>query len=233
MKVHPSFPHIFATGGDERELCIWDITKRNQEDNSIEPIWKAKNVPHDYLDMRVPVWVSCIVWLSSDNHHDIAIGTGYHQIRVYNTAKQKRPQLDFTCGTHPVKTLIKTRNNEFVFSDTLGNVSAIDASTGQLVGRYRGIAGAVTDLYSCTLSPYLVTVSMDRKLRVFEEKGQRRLVKQVYLKQHLSTLLVAEEEETVPDPDDDVWDRLEEQVIPDEGAELEAAPKKRKQSSNK
>ena len=61
----------------------------------------------------------------------------------------------------------------------MGNISAIDASNGQLLGRYRGIAGAVSDIYSCENFPFIVTVSMDRKLRVFEEKGQRRLVKEV------------------------------------------------------
>jgi len=26
MRVHPTLPHVFATGGKERDLCIWDIT---------------------------------------------------------------------------------------------------------------------------------------------------------------------------------------------------------------
>jgi hypothetical protein len=50
-----------------------------------------------------------------------------------------------------------------------------------MTGRFKGIAGAVVDLYACKHNPYLVTVSLDRRLRVFEEMGQRRLVKDVRL----------------------------------------------------
>ena len=71
--------------------------------------------------------------------------------------------------------------SELVFSDTIGNISAINASSGLLTGRFRGIAGAVVDLYACQNHPYLITVSLDRRLRVFEESGQRRLVKDVSL----------------------------------------------------
>lgn len=202
--IHPQFPHIFATGGDERDLCVWDTTTYCQESKSIEPIWKAKNVPNDSLDMRVRVNVTCITWTNKDNYSDIAIGTAYSQVRVYNTKKQKRPILDFNkCGSHPLKSLVLTRNNEFVFSDTIGNVSAIDASSGQISGRFKGIAGMVVDLYACKHNPYLVTVSLDRRLRVFEEKGQRRIVKDIYLKQQLVNVIVDESKDPGEESEED------------------------------
>ncbi len=99
-------------------MCIWDISQANQTDNTpdmgtdkLMPIWKARNVPNDSLDMRVRVHVTAIVWMNKENHTDVAIATAYSQIRVYNTKKQKRPILDFQkCGTHPIKTLVHTRN---------------------------------------------------------------------------------------------------------------------------
>ena len=70
-------------------------------------------------------------------------------------------------------------SSEFVYSDTMGNVTAINAATGIQTGRFKGIAGAVIDLYACEKYPYLVTVSLDRRCKVFEELGQRRIIKDV------------------------------------------------------
>lgn len=44
FKVNPADPHLFATGGDERDLCIWDMTKLDPETEKQEPVWMAKNV---------------------------------------------------------------------------------------------------------------------------------------------------------------------------------------------
>jgi ribosome biogenesis protein NSA1 len=112
MKVHPIFPNIFCTGGYERELCIWDI-KLLKDSEKFEPIWKSKNVQNDYLDLRVKVWYTCIVWMHDNGtfgDFNLLVGTGYHQIRVYNTKKQKRPVLDFSVGLHPVRALAETWN---------------------------------------------------------------------------------------------------------------------------
>jgi hypothetical protein len=50
-----------------------------------------------------------------------------------------------------------------------------------MMGKFRGIAGAVTDIYICQNSQLVVTVGVDRKLRIFELEGQRRLVKEVWI----------------------------------------------------
>jgi ribosome biogenesis protein NSA1 len=69
--------------------------------------------------------------------------------------------------------------SEFILSDTVGNVTAINAATGIVTGRYRGVAGAVTDIYACKNQPYVVMIALDRRLRIFEESNQRRMVKDV------------------------------------------------------
>jgi len=91
MKVHPKVSHIFATGGEERELCIWDLDKidkdeTDEEENAykIEPIWIAKNVKHDFLNLRVPVWVTCMQWLDDNDTTKIIIGTGHHHVNNNN-----------------------------------------------------------------------------------------------------------------------------------------------------
>lgn len=42
---------VFAYGGRENDLCLYDIEKE-------ESIFTARNVPHDYLSLCVPIWVS-------------------------------------------------------------------------------------------------------------------------------------------------------------------------------
>jgi hypothetical protein len=54
-----------------------------------------------------------------------------------------------------------------------------------------GFTGAVTSL-ACT-EDHLVTVSLDRHLRIHETKGARKLLKRVYLKQRLSHVLIGED----------------------------------------
>jgi ribosome biogenesis protein NSA1 len=54
FQVNPSFPHLFATGGDEREVCVWDVNQLEK------PIWQAKNVIllHEFLRTAVNLkWI--------------------------------------------------------------------------------------------------------------------------------------------------------------------------------
>ena len=46
FKVNPLSPNLFATGGDEKEVCVWDVNVLKTSPIGIcpEPIWKAKNV---------------------------------------------------------------------------------------------------------------------------------------------------------------------------------------------
>ncbi|KAH6560055.1 hypothetical protein BASA50_003206 [Batrachochytrium salamandrivorans] len=273
MRVHPKFPHIFATGGEERELCVWDIkslsnptaavagsgkklgkklTKKQKQEKEqlenaahsaenghikelhqsgekakeaipvLEPIWSAKNVRNDFLDMRVPVWVTEIQWIGTNSPTCLAIGTGYHQVRKYDTSQQRRPILDVTIGEHPIKTLATDPNGlDIIFADTTGQMMAIDGQTGKLTGKFLGIAGAVTQVVRCLDDDVVVSIGIDRKMRLFEGSGKRRITKEVYLKQRLSALLV-----------DELWQ--DEDDAPKEGEEVnlstESAPRSNRRS---
>lgn len=47
---------IIATGGQEHALKLFDIEKRVQ-------IFTEKNMPHDWLQIRVPIWISDVDFL--------------------------------------------------------------------------------------------------------------------------------------------------------------------------
>lgn len=78
--------NIIATGGKEAELKLFDIS--NLE--SATPVFQAKNVRNDWLNLRVPVWVTGINILAENK---IVTCTGiFFQIsvtRIINTMKNK------------------------------------------------------------------------------------------------------------------------------------------------
>jgi hypothetical protein len=63
-----------------------------------------------------------------------------------------------------------------------------------------GIAGAITDF--CVTPNHVITVGLDRMLRVFEASGRRSLIKQIFLKQRLTSVACIEASI------DDVWDDI-------------------------
>ena len=74
---------LVALGGKERDLSLWDVTTGTST-------WLARNVPHDKLDLREPVWVTAVRFQAS-SPHVLAAGTGYKQLRIYDARAQRRP----------------------------------------------------------------------------------------------------------------------------------------------
>ncbi|KAF9976768.1 WD repeat-containing protein 74 [Actinomortierella ambigua] len=163
-------------------------------------LFKAKNVKNDFLDLRVPVWNTDFQFLDSKDHqhHRLAVGTRNHQLRVYDTKQARRPVVDVEIGTMPVVALANGKDaTEVVFSDTVTNVFSVDTLTGSILGQYKGFAGVATALACYTphddsTKTNLVTVSMDRHLRVHDMTGLRKLLHKVYLKQRMTAVIVGE-----------------------------------------
>lgn len=181
--VHPCLPYLFAVGGKERELSVFDIlnTKPNSSiDNLIKPIWQAENVENDELDMRVPVWVTDIKWLSLIDANKLIVSTGYAQIRVYDRKKQNRPIIEHKIGEFPIKNF-EVFKNQVIFADTIGNLTAMAIEDGSVLGKYKGIAGSVTCAKVNSHNPFIACTSKDRFLRVYELDGKRKIVQKVYI----------------------------------------------------
>jgi ribosome biogenesis protein NSA1 len=84
---------LIALGGRERELGLWDVGRG-------EATWAARNVPHDMLDLRQPVWVTAARFMSSP--HVLAVGTAYKQLRVYDVRADRRPVRQMDLKGHRV-----------------------------------------------------------------------------------------------------------------------------------
>lgn len=80
---------------------------------NLNNFWSPQQVPNDFLDLQVPVWVTDIGFLPGQGLSSrIAVGTAYHQIRLYDTKTQRRPVLSFDFDEHPVSALAVTDNEK-------------------------------------------------------------------------------------------------------------------------
>lgn len=102
MRGHPTQTHIFAIGGKERDLCIYDIKaiaktkKEHEEIDAAGPnkntsahkkkttrnaglIFQAKNVKNDFLDLQQPVWIHDLQFVNKEATK-VAVATHYHQV---------------------------------------------------------------------------------------------------------------------------------------------------------
>lgn len=105
MRCHPTLTNIFAIGGKERDLCIYDIdaiVKAKQQEaiddiNAAGPnentsihkkksnrnvglIFQAKNVKNDFLDLQQPVWIHDLQFVDK-SATKVAVATHYHQVK--------------------------------------------------------------------------------------------------------------------------------------------------------
>ena len=68
MRQCQQAPSLVGLGGRETELQLWDLARPDDG-----PVFTAKNVAPDKLQLRVPVWVSDLAWMSP--HEVRAAGT--------------------------------------------------------------------------------------------------------------------------------------------------------------
>lgn len=70
---------IIATGGKENGLKLFDLERQKQ-------IFSEKNVPHDFLNLRVPIWVSDIAFLQ-DSHKVVTVSKFGHVRLLFSMRK--------------------------------------------------------------------------------------------------------------------------------------------------
>ncbi|XP_069749946.1 WD repeat-containing protein 74 isoform X2 [Narcine bancroftii] len=170
-----------ATGGKENELKVWDVQV------SQGPVFTAKNVRNDWLDLRVPVWVRDVQFIPASDK--IVTCTGYSQVRVYDPNTQRRPVLQMTYGEYPLTALsLMSDANSVVVGNTHGELAVLDLRKGKLLKCLKGQAGSVRDVQCHPSLPLVASCGLDRFLRV-HHVAEKRLLYKVYLKSQLSCLL--------------------------------------------
>ncbi|XP_066467068.1 WD repeat-containing protein 74 [Tiliqua scincoides] len=216
MQQNPEQRHRVATGGKENCLKVWDLQQPQ------EPIFKAKNLRHDWLDLRVPVWDRDMQFLPGSEK--IVTCTGHHQVRLYDpSSPQRRPVLETTFGEHPLTALSLTPDaNAVVVGSSCGDVAVIDLRQGRLVKCLKGFAGSVRGIQCHPALPLVASCGLDRFLRV-HNLHEKRLEHKVYLKSRLNCLLLTSREkwedesldpsselqDEVKEEEDEIWNSME------------------------
>jgi ribosome biogenesis protein NSA1 len=67
--------NIIATGGLENRLKLFDLEKRTS-------IFSEKNVSHDWLELRVPIWISDLNFLPGTQQ--IATAGRYGHVNIFD-----------------------------------------------------------------------------------------------------------------------------------------------------
>ncbi|XP_071275712.1 LOW QUALITY PROTEIN: WD repeat-containing protein 74 [Agelaius tricolor] len=213
MRQDPTRPHVVGTGGKENGLKVWDLQRPQ------EPLFRAKNVRNDWLDLRVPVWDRDLQFLPGSQR--IVTCTGHGQVRLYDpSCPRRRPVLDAAFGEAPLTALaLPEGNTSVVVGSARGDVAVIDLRKGRVLRALKGFAGGVRGLQCHPRLPLVASVGLDRFLRLHRLDGH--LCHKVYLKSRLTCLLLnthldweAQEEpppqKGVKDEEgDELWDALE------------------------
>ncbi|KIK31263.1 hypothetical protein PISMIDRAFT_670281 [Pisolithus microcarpus 441] len=183
----------FAYGGDEVDLSVWNTERAFQasassEDASSTPpnntkkrkrandalfpgeVWRAKNVPNDFLGLRQPVHNTCLTYISpsgSTGQQHLLAGTRFGDLRRYDTRAGRRPVSDFKSigKIGGLRTIERGfYEHEAFASDQGSSLFALDLRNGGILYSYKGISGAVT---SVSPSPsFLASVALDRYTRI-------------------------------------------------------------------
>lgn len=153
---------FYTTGGNENDVQIWNIESEKPE----IPVFKAKNVPHDNLDLRLPVWVQDLTFLPRTTEL-VAAGTRYGQVRLYDV-REVRPVSNVQFVDHPIMSITATMNDHQVVVGTArGEAGLYDlrfAGKEKLCLKYTGFSGSIRTMVACTDQPYVVSSGLDRHL---------------------------------------------------------------------
>jgi len=176
-----------AYGGDEVDLSVWstELTFKSRPTESFQPsgstkkrkrnddlfpaeIWRARNVPNDNLDIRQPIRITAVTYISSSSAgHHLVTGTQLGDIRRYDTRAARRPVSNWIGmgKMGGIRSLQKgILENELFMSDNGSNLFSIDLRTGGILTAYKGISGAITSMVSSPSE--MVSTALDRYIRV-------------------------------------------------------------------
>ncbi|XP_076054973.1 WD repeat domain 74 lethal (2) k09848 isoform X2 [Oratosquilla oratoria] len=186
MRQSPHSRNHLATGGKGNDLQLWDLNRHDT------PIFRAKNVKPDMLQLEQPIWVSDIAFMSDEKR--MAVATRHKQVRLYDPACQRRPVISVEWEDSPFTTISTAPHieHQVLVGTAHGRMAQFDLRTGHCstpVCVYKGFAGAVKDLVVHPTLPVVFTASLDRHLRI-HHLHTRKLLQKEYLKSRLNCLLV-------------------------------------------
>ncbi|KAJ7565064.1 hypothetical protein O6H91_02G046100 [Diphasiastrum complanatum] len=169
-------------GGRGVELNLWDIENQSK-------LWDAKSPRRDNLGIYLQTWVTAAVFMSKDDHRKVVVGSGHHQLRLYDVGAQRRPVLTFDFGESPIRALAEDLDGNTVYvGNGSGNLASFDMRIGKMLGGFKGkCAGSIRSISRHPELPLLASCGLDRYLRIHNTVS-RQLLALVFLKQQLGSV---------------------------------------------
>ncbi|KAL0808325.1 hypothetical protein ABMA28_012814 [Loxostege sticticalis] len=191
MRMCPDDNTLFATGGEENDLKVYRIGEP-------EPTFTAKNLPHDWLQLRRPIWVTDLTFLPNEGGHLLAACSRHGYVRLYDTRAQRRPvcNVEFTMAATCIAPSFDERQVLVGFGR--GQLHQVDLRNGRPDKGYKGSAGAITDVVAVPVGQdgrLVVSTSLDRQIRIHQYESKELVYKQ-YLTSKLTSVLVQTESST-------------------------------------
>ncbi|CAN6183490.1 unnamed protein product [Urochloa humidicola] len=175
----------YATfGGKGIEMNLWDIA-------SCSKTWSAKSPRANSLGIWSRPWFTAGTFLCKDDHRKIVACTNNHQVRLYDTALQRRPAISIDFRESPIKAVAADPNGHDVYIGTgTGDLASFDMRTGKLLGCYIGkCSGSIRSIVRHPELPLIASCGLDSYLRIWDT-NTRQLLSAVFLKQHLTSVVI-------------------------------------------
>lgn len=141
FRIHPKHTSIFAYGGMNRPLEVYQITSllQNKKCSNIkyQKIFRARRTLSDETAKRHAVWISDLQFLNTSrpvarDGLRIAVTTRFGEILLYETTVSSRPIIQVLASFHPLIQLWFGGNeHELLFCDTQFNIGTFDSVTGE------------------------------------------------------------------------------------------------------
>ncbi|TIA89245.1 hypothetical protein E3P99_02158 [Wallemia hederae] len=189
LRVSPN-QAAFACGGLERDLSIWD-TARALELSSTTPTaytekdlsgankkerkkakeelldgetWRAKNLPPDNLNLRVPIHITALEWLDNSV---IATGSANGSVRLYDRRTSRKPvMVSDSLTKSSIRCLRKGVHDNLFVSDSSCGLLNVDTRNLRLLNGYRGIGAAVECVAPTPHRNITLSGAIDKYVRV-------------------------------------------------------------------
>lgn len=243
------YPNKIAVGGKERDMEIFSWTTKKKE-VTLKSEFQARNVKANDIDMRVPVWISGILFQkATKGGYRVITATRHGQIRVYESSHGKRPQWDFKVGKDALRTLAHGLDESTVVSsDAHSNTFKFNFADNEkiivknkdnnqnkeknrkapcTVEKFPGSLGAVLHLVT-TDNGLLATVGLDRYLRIFDLDTTECTAKMFVGAQVSSLVFVDTERKTAEEKHVEETAEKEDDELWDDLDKVEKKSKKRK-----
>lgn len=187
---NPERPELFAYGGKENNLMVAKL-----DGKELTLVFKAKNVSDDQLQLRIPVWITKVAFLSSEEgQYQVLVTTKHGRIQVYDSNKSRKPIVNKKPMDKPFMTLavVDETQHLIIASDTTRDVAKFNYMTGKMVGKFAGSVGSTQAINVYKKTNMVVTASLDRYIRCYDITT-RRCFGKVYVGTYMSDIIVLED----------------------------------------